>query len=248
MNLSSGARPVPHRDGMILVRDQRDLRHLRENARHLADDAGFVDDRRAGLHAVATALVDIELLGERVATRIQHLDRGRRAGIARLELEESLEALVLGPEQREVLHGRGLGDQVLLEARVVVGERTLRPEVIGDVREGGAGQLERPLHRIKRDGDRLSHALEVAVARVREQQCDRQQAEEREPREGTRTPMKERRGIDGDVMHGRSVTPLKRAVPGTQRQGRRALGAERLVPDCSRVPIEAHRAKFMRLT
>ena len=96
---SSGRRPVPapnmhaahaaaldlHRHRVILVGDQRDLRHVREHARDLADDAQLVDHRLPGLDAGALALVDEHLLRERVAAGVQHFGGDRRAAEARLD-------------------------------------------------------------------------------------------------------------------------------------------------------------------
>jgi len=47
----------------------------------------------------------------------------------------------------------------------------------------------------------MPDALEITVTRVGEQQRERQDAEERQPRERTRAPVKEGRRLDVDGAH-----------------------------------------------
>ncbi len=86
----------------------------------------LVDHRPPGLHARRLALVDKELLRERIAAGIEHFGRGRIDRDARLELHQPAQPRIFLLDRRVSLHQRRLAQQLRLQGRVVVGQRTLR--------------------------------------------------------------------------------------------------------------------------
>jgi len=194
-----------HRHRVILVRHQRDLGHVRKHPRHLADDAELVDDRLAGAHTGALALVDEHLLREGIAPGIHHFGGDRRALKALVDLQQRTQLCVLLRDERIALGRRRLPEQLLLERRILEGKRTLGREVAADIRERLAGHLRRALDRIQHDGDGLADVLEIAEAGVGEQGDQRDQSEERESRQRRRAAMEERRRVNRDVTHALTV-------------------------------------------
>ena len=111
------------------------------------------------------------------------------------------------PPFRQVHSGHGVqwwssAWKLLFHRGVITGERALRGEVRAEVRKRLARQQHRALHRVERHSDRLPQVLEVAVARIREQQRQRQQPEKCEPRKRRGTAMKEWWRLDRYVAHG----------------------------------------------
>ena len=88
------------RHRMVLVGDERHFRHERQHARHLPHHPLRVDDRVAGVEIRIRPLVDEELLRERIAAGVEHLDDRRRAAVARAQVEQRLEPCVLAARAR----------------------------------------------------------------------------------------------------------------------------------------------------
>jgi hypothetical protein len=207
----SGARAVEHRahaaaldlhrHRLILVGDERHFRHERKYTRHLAHDALRVDDRLSLHESGIGALVDEELLRKWIAAGVEHFSDGRCAAVARAQIEQRFEPRILGLGESEALHGSTLLDQPSLEFAVFLGERALRREIAADVSHSFAWQLRGALQRIEDDRHDLADVLQIAIARVEEEERKRDHAEEREPRERRRAVVEERRRLDGDVAH-----------------------------------------------
>ena len=89
------------RHRVILVGHQRHLGHIRKYARDLADDADLVDHGLAELHARHVALVDEELLRERIAARVEHFGGDRGAGKALGHLEQRAQLRVFLVERAD---------------------------------------------------------------------------------------------------------------------------------------------------
>ena len=100
---------------MIALGDERDLRHHRISARHLTDDAQFVDDGVTRLDASVDTLIDEQLLRKGIAAGIEHFDRHCGAGVARRGIEQRLEPRVFDLQQRRRFHRRRLCDQRFLQ-------------------------------------------------------------------------------------------------------------------------------------
>ena len=99
------------------------------------------------------------------------------------------------------MRGRPLLEQLALERGVFLDQRPLRDEVAADVGDRLARHLRHSLQWIEHERDGLPDVLEVAVARVEEEQRQRHEPEESEPRERRRPAMEERGRLDGDVAH-----------------------------------------------
>ena len=113
---------------LVLVGEQRHLGHVGKYARHLADDAVFIDHARARLDAGARALVDEDLLRERIAARVEHLDRDRGGGVVRAHVEQRAQPRILVLLARVALRRRRPRDEFLPERRILVRQRRLEPK------------------------------------------------------------------------------------------------------------------------
>src|SRR6185369_15854958 len=89
-----------HGHGLILVRDQRDFRQPRIDARHLADDTDLVDHGLARLYAVLLAFVDHDLARKKVAPRVEHLGEYRALGEALPRAEQFTQMRVFSRQRR----------------------------------------------------------------------------------------------------------------------------------------------------
>ena len=97
-----GARAIEHRahaaaldlhgHRVVLVGDQRHLRHVGIHARDLPDDAVGIDHGLAGPDVGIGALVDEQLLRERVTAGVEDLDGGGRRRVARPGIEQRPQA------------------------------------------------------------------------------------------------------------------------------------------------------------
>jgi hypothetical protein len=190
-----------HRNGLVAIGDERHLGHVRKHARHLPDDAARVDDARARLDAGARSLVDEKLLRERIAARVEHLHGGGAGGVLRADVEQRPQPRVLFLDPGVPLCRRRALDELLLEHRVLVRQSALRSEIVRYICKSRARHLEHALHGIQHDRDDLPDVLEIAVARVGEQQRERQQSEERQACERTGPAVEEGGGVDRNGTH-----------------------------------------------
>ena len=147
------------------------------------------------------ALVDEELLRERIAPGVEHLDRDRAARHSACGRSSSARSCAFSLARRgEALRGRAPARRArrfscaLSSVERALATRSRSPTHA----ERLAGQRTRALQRVEHDRDDLADALEIAVARVGEQQRDREQPEEREARERRGAAVEERRRLDGD--------------------------------------------------
>src|SRR4029434_5149768 len=108
------------------------LSHERHDARHLPHHTLRVDDGVARIETGIGSLVDEYLLRKRIATRIEDLDDGRCAAIARAHRQKGLEAGVLVVRAGEALNRRSLLDQAALQRLVFDGELVLSDEIAAD--------------------------------------------------------------------------------------------------------------------
>src|SRR4030095_14476412 len=112
-----------------------------------------------------------------------------------------LEAGVLVFRVGEALNRRSLLDQTALQRFVFDGELVLGDEIGADEGDRLARQLRHALQRIERNRADTRNVLEIAVARVEEQQRQRDETEESQPRQRRRPTMEERGRLDLDVAH-----------------------------------------------
>src|SRR4029453_4255465 len=113
----------------------------------------------------------------------------------------ALEAGVLVVRAGEALTRRSLLDQTALQRLVFDGELVLGDEIAADEGDRLARQLRHALQRVERNRDDPPDVLEIAVAGVEEQQRQRDEAEESQPRQRRRPTMEERGRLDLDVAH-----------------------------------------------
>jgi hypothetical protein len=134
-------------------------------------------------------------------TGVEHLDCGGRPGVPLLDLEQHAQRRILVAQPRELLRRQRMRDEVRTERGVFLGQRALRREVVGEPRQRFAGQLHGALQRVQHHRGHLPDAFEIAEARVREHERDRQQAEEREPRQRRWAAVEKRWRLGTDVAH-----------------------------------------------
>jgi hypothetical protein len=143
-----------------------------------------------------TATIDEELLRERIAPGVQDFDGLGGTPVTGLDAHQQLQPVVLVLQVRIPLRRRRSREQVLLQRGVLLGERLFRREVAADPRHRFARELDRAMQRIEHDRRNGADALEVAVTGIGEKKDEREDAEEREPRQRRGSAMEERRRVD----------------------------------------------------
>src|SRR6185437_12799102 len=105
---------------LVAIGEQRHFGHVGKYARHLADDAVFIDHARACLDAGARALVDEDLLRERITARVEHLHGDRSGDILRAHVEQRAQSRILVLLAHVALRRRCARDEFLPERRILV--------------------------------------------------------------------------------------------------------------------------------
>ena len=199
-----GAQPVAddlHRHRLVLVGDQGDLALQRVDARHLAEDAGFVDHRLAGDEVVLAALVDDDAAGKGIARLVEDFGDGAGHRLPVLHVEQRAQALVLQfqvllaqqPVGRLQLLALELGVLLLQDGEAGKIAAELFVEV--DRRVGGA------LQGVEHDRHAVADLLQVAILEVEHQQRQRQDDEEGEPRQRRGASLEEGGRLVTDDRH-----------------------------------------------
>ena len=196
----------------------------------------MIDDGEARLHVVAAATVDHDLAGERIAALVEDLGDDARPAGNRRRMHEGPELGILGFERAHALGVGAREDPVALQLLVLARQRRL-----GDEEVTGAG------HEVGRQGRNLlegeqddRHAgadvLEIAEARVGDEQDDGKDEEERKPGGQARAAVEDRRRVGlhqsvGVCVLMRVPGPVvgrpaaaEREGPGTSERGRAAPG------------------------
>jgi hypothetical protein len=141
--------------------------------RDLADDAGFVGDRTAGLDALLVAEVDEDLVGVRVAPGVQDLGgRGlHRQLFGRADQAAQLRGFRFG--RLETLCRLRQGEVLGAQRRVFIEQPCLGREIVPH----GAQQIDRrrggPLQRIGGERKHAAESFGVAKAGIEHQQRER---------------------------------------------------------------------------
>ena len=158
------------RHGLIFVRQQRDFRLHREDARDLADHPVFADDGRAVLDPLLRAAPDDDLLRKGIAHAVLHLGRYRlRRDVAR-QIEQRTQMPIFSGEGRDLIRlQRKL--QVLGRERLVLApQRVVRHGELGCAERKVARQQRDALQRIEPRVEHGAHDFERLEARVGDEQ------------------------------------------------------------------------------
>ena len=146
-----------HRDGLLLVRQQRDFGGEREHPCHLSHHALVVDHRQAKLHAGLRAAVQHHLAAGAVARVVQDFSQHRFAGHVVARLQQLAQLRVLGTVELRLLQGLRGDDLLLAQVAHLLFQRRQRREIIAHAVQRVARQQRCHLQGVEHGADHLPH-------------------------------------------------------------------------------------------